>query len=53
MTLFIFTSSGQADTVCTGGVSAAPRRGPTNPSRVPRTRCTASVRRLLLPGPGR
>lgn len=53
MTLFIFTSSGWADTACTGGVSAAPGRGPTNLSFSPRTRCRASVPGLHLPGPGR
>lgn len=49
MTLFIFTSSGRAETPYTGGVSAAPRRGPTNRSSVPRTRCSTSVLRLCLP----
>ena len=53
MALFIFTSWGWADTACTGGVSAAPGRGTTNPSFSPRTRCPASVLRLRLPGPGR
>lgn len=53
MALFIFTSWGWADTACTGGVSAAPGRGTTNPSFSPRTRCLASVLRLRLPGPGR
>lgn len=53
MTRFIFTSSGRADTACTGGARAAPRRGPANLSFSPRTRRSASVLRLRVPGPGR
>lgn len=53
MALFIFTSSGWADTACTWGASGAPGRGPANLSLPPRTRCRASVVRLRVPGAGR